>query len=455
MFTDTTEMGVIMSYDFSGYLTQVCREYPEIKFDFHLKEWETDFLRFFNSEVNYNISKKAMSLYATMYKGKRSYSFEISNPTQQQVKESIEQAVGLIDKLPEDPDFVDLEDDLRKTEETEKNNNIQTLSLNEKIDMLEKVAAAVKPFDYTICGSFICNYQTLYIVNSNGVNKKMVNSPIMLELKAVAEKNEVTVIESFGGEDLSMFNLNLFIEQLLAKVEIGGKEIIDVEPDYYEVILAPRCVAEFLGMLIYAGMTASSYDRKISYFENLVDKKVFPEFVTIVDNPGYSGLINFDYNSDGHIYQKTVLVEDGVFRNFLTNNYYSHKTGLAKNGAEAECIVMEKGDTSLRDMFKEVKKGLYISNLHYMNFINRKETSVTGLTRDGTFLIENGEYKNVVNNLRFTVKITDVFKSILQVENLHYLIPMSDNYGEFGINSYAMPHIRVKAFKITSSTKTI
>ena len=128
---------------------------------------------------------------------------------------------------------------------------------------------------------------------------------------------------------------------------------------------------------------------------------------------------------------------------------------MDKNGAEGEALVMEIGDKELSEMIGSVKKGLYISSLHYMNFINRKETSITGLTRDGTFLIEEGKITKVVNNLRFTENISDIIKGITDIENKSYTIPYSSNYGEFGIYSARMPHVKVNGFKISSSTKTV
>lgn len=444
-----------MGVEFMNLLQSICNDIPDVKFDFHYNEWETDFLRFFGSQVNYNISKRANNLHTSLYKGKKQYSFSIANPTEDQLRKNITKALSVIDKLPEDPDFVDIEDNQEKAEEKEKPNNIQIVPLAKKIEVLKKVSQALEPFRFKIYGTFICNYQTDYIVNSNGVNKRMSNSPIMLDLKGVSEKNEVTVIESFGSEDIDSFDLSSFIDHLKAKVEIATKEVIDIEPGHYDVVLAPRCVAEFFAYFVWGGMTAAVYDRKNSYFENRLGERIFPQSISLTDDPDYPGIINFAYNSEGHIYRKLNLIEKGVFKNFLVDNYYSHKTGMAKNGAEASCLVMEPGDKSLSDIISGVKKGLYISNLHYMNFINMKETSVTGLTRDGTFLIENGELTNVINNLRYTVRIADVIKQISEIEDHLYLVPASDNYGEFEINSYAMPHVKVEGFKITSSTKTI
>ncbi|MBN1326326.1 MAG: TldD/PmbA family protein [Candidatus Cloacimonetes bacterium] len=440
--------------EFRDELVEICKEYPDFKLEFHYRIWETDFLRFYQSQINYNISKTSISLDTTLYKGKKSYSFSMKEPSKQKLTEKIEEASNLIDNLPEDPDFIDIEDDLQRSSEKDKTNNIKQVNLSRKLDILSEVAAAVSPYEFKIYGTFICNYRTLYLINSNGVNKKEINSPIFLEVKAVSDKNEVTVMENFGGEDFSRFDQSRFIKNLTAKVEAAGSEIVDVDPGEYEVILAPRCIGEYF-LYLESSMTARSLDHKQSFFEGKLDKKIFPDSITIIDDPQDPDLINFDYNSDGHVYQKTTLIKQGVFKNFMVDNYYGRKLKMKKNGSDGGALVMETGDKNWEQLVGSVKKGLYISSLHYMNFINQKETSITGLTRDGTFLIEDGKITKVVNNLRFTEKISDVISGITDIENKSYTIAVSGNYGEFGIYSMRMPHVKVKGFKISSSTRTV
>jgi predicted Zn-dependent protease len=435
-------------------LVKICSDFPELKFSFHYYFWETDFLRFYQSQTNYNISKKSITLQATIHKGKKSYSFAMYDPSNQKVREKIEDVQTFIDQLPEDPDFVDLEDDLARTNEIEKVNNIDKMSLETKLAILNQIAESVIPYNFKIFGTFICNYRTLFFINSNGLNKREIASPIMLELKGVSSKNDVTVLETFGSENSESFNIKAFIANLLLKVQAACSEVVDVEPGEYEVILAPRCIGEFFGYLTES-MSARSLDSKDSFFEGKLNQKLFPENVTLIDDPNHPKMMNFDYNYDGHIYKKLPLIDHGVFKNYLVDNYYGRKLQMDKNGASANALVMSEGDKSLSEMLKTVKNGLYISSLHYMNYINHKETSVTGLTRDGTFLIENGNLTKVVNNLRFTERITDVIKGITEIENQSYTVPFSENYEEFDIESVRMPHVKVQGFKISSSTRTI
>ncbi len=440
--------------NFKEDLLQIIKDYPDLKLDFRYDFWETDFLRFYQSQINYNISKTSRTLHTTIYQDKKSYSFTLYDPTKAELIEKIEETKQIIVSLPEDPDFIDLEDDLTMSSEKEKINNIEHVNLERKIEILNKISKTVEPYDFRIFGTFICNYSTNFIINSNGLNKREISSPIYFEVKAVSQKNEVTVLEVFGGENFAKFDTDRFIKNLEAKVQAAQSEVVDVEPGEYEVILAPRCIGEYI-FYLESSMTASSLDNGQSYFEGKLNEKVFPENITVTDDPHHPDLMNFDYNSDGHIYKTNKIIENGVYRNFLVSNYYARKLKMEKNGAGGEALVMETGDKSWEELVGSVKKGIYISSLHYMNFINRKETSLTGLTRDGTFLIEDGKITKVINNLRFTESIADIINGITDIEDQSYTIPFSDNYGEFGIYSCKMPHVKVKNFKISSSTKTV
>jgi predicted Zn-dependent protease len=365
------------------------------------------------------------------------------------------EAINVIDKLPPDPHFVDIEADTRKGKEHPKSNNIEAMSLEKKVKILKQFKDAVQPLDFDIYGTFICNHEVTYIVNSNGVDKKSEGSPYYLEVKAVSNKNEVTVLESFGGENVERLNVKEMIKSLVSKVKSAQNKVVDVEPGDYEVVLSPRCIGELLSYYTWSSIHSASVDRQDTDLEGKVGQQVFPKFFTLTDSPTHPDVVNSEYGSDGHLVKDLPLFEKGVFKNFLVDNYYAHKLKMTENGNKGDCLVLKTGDKSLEEMIKGIKRGLYISSFHYMNFINSRESSLTGLTRDGTFLIENGKITKVVNNLRFTEKITDVINNISAIENKAFTFPMSKNYGAFSISALAMPHVRVKEFQISSSTRTV
>lgn len=436
------------------YLKAALDKHPELKFTISQSGWQTDFFRFYHSQTNYNISKDNVNLSAGLYKDKKSFSFSIDDPTPEKIDAAMLNALSIIDNLPEDPDFVDVEDDLTLAEPRSTVNNIEAIPLTRKTDILSSLAASAAKHDFELYGTFICNYYTARLMNSNKLDKSTSGSSIYLEIKAVHNKSQLTVMETFGGDDFSYFDLEDFRSRLMKKIEFCANEVTDVEAGTYDVVLAPRCVAEFVQYLSY-GMSARALDQHSSYFEGKIDQQVFPAMVDITDDPGDPEMIRMDYGSGGHIYKPLKLIDKGYFRNFTCNQYYHYKTGLPKNGNTASCLKIATGQSSLEELISKVKKGLYISSLHYMNFINPKETSLTGLTRDGTFLIEDGKISKVVMNLRFTERIERILKNVVALENRAYTIPFSSNYESFEIETVKAPHALVTGFNITSSTNTI
>lgn len=440
--------------DHLEYLKSVLDLHPELQYEITGRHWSTEFLRFYHSQTNYNISKDNTTIAAEIYKGKRSFSFQLDNPARDKVDAAVKDALEVIDKLPEDPDFVDLENDLTLAEPRRVNNNPEAIPLDKKTSILANVSAAAGMYDFDIFGTFICNHVSERLINSNGLDKHSERSPIYLEVKAVHNKSQVTVLETFGGEDFGFFDEQAFSEDLVQKIMYCSAEVVDVEPGYYDVVLAPRCLAEFIQYLAY-GMSARALDQHSSWFEGKLGQKVFPEHITIVDDPTDPRMIHAAYGSNGHVYRFLPLVEQGVFRNFFCDNYFAHKTGLPKNGNQGACLKIDPGHATLEELIGSIKRGLYISSLHYMNFINPRETSLTGLTRDGTFLIENGRVTQVVNNLRFTERIERILNNVADLEDHCATVPFSANYDSFDIETVKAPHAHVRDFNITSSTRTI
>ena len=441
-------------YEQLQYLKLALGKHPELKYSIYQRSWQTDFLRFYRSQTNYNISKDNINPSADLYLNKKSFSFSIDNPSEAKIDAALQNALGIIDSLPEDPDFVDVESDLTVVQPRVVTNNIESLSLQQKTAILSTLAESAALHDFELYGTFICNYSSYRLMNSNNLDKCSTTSPIYLEIKAVHKHTQLTVMETFGGDDFRYFDLEDFRSRLMKKIEFCNNDVVNVEPGTYDVILAPRCVAEFVQYLGY-GMSARALDQHSSYFDGKIDQQVFPSHVSIIDDPSDPEMIRMDYGSGGHIYQPLKLVDKGFFRSFMCNQYYHYKTGLPKNGNTASCLKIAPGTDSLDELIGKVKKGLYISSLHYMNFINPKETSLTGLTRDGTFLIEDGKISTVVMNLRFTERIERILKHIIALENRAYTIPFSENYESFDISTVKAPHALVKDFNITSSTNTI
>jgi len=106
-------------------------------------------------------------------------------------------------------------------------------------------------------------------------------------------------------------------------------------------------------------------------------------------------------------------------------------------------LVLEPGDHSRDAMIREVERGILVTRFHYVNIVHPKETIITGMTRDGTFLIEHGAIARPVHNLRFTQNILEALRRVSAIENVQRLVNME---GIFNLT----PAMRVEEFAFTS-----
>ena len=90
--------------DFIAYIKDQLKQQPQLMWVIYSSTWSTDFLRFYRSQTNYNISKNNQSLYLELYKDKRNYGFSINDPTQAKIDAALKEALDILDKLPPDPD---------------------------------------------------------------------------------------------------------------------------------------------------------------------------------------------------------------------------------------------------------------------------------------------------------------------------------------------------------------
>ncbi|HEY8817880.1 MAG TPA: metallopeptidase TldD-related protein, partial [Candidatus Limnocylindrales bacterium] len=185
---------------------------------------------------------------------------------------------------------------------------------------------------------------------------------------------------------------------------------ISIEPGDYPVVLEEYAVVDLLDMLGYLGFSALAVQEERSFFEP--GKRIGSDLVTIVDD-GFdpAGLpIWFDY--EGVAKQRVALVEGGLCRNVVYGAQTAARDGVASTGHGLPApnpygpfpinMFMDAGTSSREALIGGLDRGLLVTRFHYTNPVHPKLAIVTGMTRDGTFLVEGGELVGPVKNLRYT-----------------------------------------------------
>ena len=192
-------------------------------------------------------------------------------------------------------------------------------------------------------------------------------------------------------------------------------EAVDVEPGEWEVVLEPSCVADVMKFLVGQGFNAKHHAEGQS-FVRLGEAQLDPR-VTIVDDATDPRILGIPFDAEGTPCRRLELVGRGVcaalaYDRRTAKASGTESTGHGVAGGEAagpvpHHLFLEPGPTSPDDLIASVERGLLVTDFWYTRILDPKTTVVTGLTRNGTFLVEDGRITGAVRNLRFTQSYVD------------------------------------------------
>ena len=231
----------------------------------------------------------------------------------------------------------------------------------------------------------------------------------------------------------------------------------DGRPGTYEVVLEPAAVATLLEYLSYAGMGAKQVLDGESFLSSRTGELVAAPSITVVDDVSHPRSVGISFDFEGAPRRRVEVIERGRARGPVTDRRTGaklgagstgHNSGSAEFGPYASNVVLEAGDTAADELVAGVRDGLLVTRFHYVNILDRPQTLLTGMTRDGTFLVRDGEVAEPLRNLRFTQSVLDALASVEAVGG--DAVAFAPEYGAFG--STVAPALRVGEFRFTSTT---
>lgn len=238
-----------------------------------------------------------------------------------------------------------------------------------------------------------------------------------------------------------------------AKKAIEAKEPCAVEPGWYTVILEPPAVATLVGMLAFMGFSAKAYQEGTSFLARKFSTRVASEAVTLWDDASHPMAVGLAFDREGIFKQKVTLIEQGVALGMVHDSRTAAKAGVSSTGhalsETAELgpipvnLALAVGSSSLEQMVATTERGLLITRFHYSNVLDYLNTVITGMTRDGTFLIEKGRVVRSVKNLRFIQNILEALENVEAVGSELISLP-----GPFGRASL-VPALKLSRFHFT------
>jgi predicted Zn-dependent protease len=228
-----------------------------------------------------------------------------------------------------------------------------------------------------------------------------------------------------------------------------------LDPGAYTVVLEPTAAGMLMSRMLGA-LDARQADEGRSYFSkpgggNRTGEKLFADSVSIRSDPAVADAETAPFTGDGEPVGPQTWVENGVLTNLSYSRYWAERQGRVPV-PDGSNLVMEGGNANLDDLIASTDRGVLITRFWYIRPLNPRTISQTGLTRDGTFLIENGKLSRPVNNFRFNQSLAELLQN---VEMLSRSVRVCASENSSVSTPIVVPAMKVRNFQLASVSDAI
>lgn len=239
-----------------------------------------------------------------------------------------------------------------------------------------------------------------------------------------------------------------------AQLARDGANPVDLEPGRWEVVLGPECVATIAAFLAIYGFNAKQYQERQSFVRLGEDQ--FDRRISLWDDAGDDRALGVPFDAEGSPSQRVDLIDAGTTAELTHDRRTAQKAGRqstghalpggAALGPVATHLFVGRGDKEFDELVAGVDRGVLVTRFHYCRILDPKTQVVTGLTRNGTFLIEGGEPTRALSNLRFTQSFVDALGPG-NVRGVQTRTRFADT--EFGPGMVVAPAMRLASWNVT------
>ncbi|MBI3009564.1 MAG: TldD/PmbA family protein [Candidatus Omnitrophica bacterium] len=309
---------------------------------------------------------------------------------------------------------------------------------DECVSLLKRLYHLSQGAGAELAGSLMNGEEELAVCNSEGVR--------CYASSTVAAAKLVTIFQNLHGcasgthRDIRQLDLEGLLKRSL-KQSLHETKPVRPPLSSYEVILEPEAVAELMTWLSVIAFGAKSFQEHTSFLSGRIGDTLMSDSVTIMDDGNEPELLRLPFDFEGVPKQKVLLIDRGRAAGIVYDTQYGSRFGKSSTGHampadESEGpfplnLVVAPGQSSLEAMIRSCKKGLFISRFHYVNgLLNPREALMTGLTREGAFLIEDGVLTFPIIAMRFTMSMLQAFSQVIAISKERRLV--AEPSQEFG-----------------------
>tara|TARA_Y100000590_G_scaffold404048_1_gene491247 strand:- start:248 stop:1570 length:1323 start_codon:yes stop_codon:yes gene_type:complete len=409
----------------------------------------SQFIRFNQSKVRQSGIVEDASLYMNLIKdGKTcSGSFTLTDNWVSNEKFALEELKRLrteIIDLPKDP-FIVIPKNVGSSRENNEGNLLPE----------EEVVSALCPAMKNVDLAGIWSSGRIFSGNANSAGQTHWFSTDTFSLDySLITKDEKMVKATYAGSNWEQEGYEKFMADSILKLEMMKKIPKKLVPGSYRAYIAPAGVADIIHMFSWGGVGEASIQQGNSSLSKMRKNNVKLSPCFSLSEDFTTGLVP-RFNGNGELApEKLDLILSGNLKNTLISSRTAKEYGLDSNfagdGESLRSPVLAPGNLNENEIIDNLGTGIYLSNLHYLNWSDRMGGRITGMTRYACFWVENGEIIAPIENMRFDDSIYNFFGENLEsVTNKSQLIPSIETYGGREFGGVSCPGILLKSFELT------
>jgi PmbA protein len=434
---------------------KVIQESPADQTEVILLTEDSSLTRFAGSAIHQHVAERNQTVILRVVLGRKIAVVTTNIFLPSSLKKSLRKAISLARVQQANNEFVSLPGPEPIPEIETFSKNRSRLTPNQKVRTVQSLLRRVKEKGCKASGAFSNGEVELAVINSLGVEAYQKFSDLFLHL--VVENEKSSGYASFVARDPDQLDVDSLAQEAIGKT--SKEEPIQIQPGEYQVILEPYAVSELLSFLGYLGFHAQAVQEGRSFFSNRFGEKMVDEGVTIYDDGLDPEGLQVPFDFEGIPKRKVTFFDRGVAKEVTYDSFTAGRVGKASTGhgliapnTEGPVpinLFMKGGESSLEEMIQSVQRGIYVTRFHYTNVVEPMKAVITGMTRDGTFLIEEGEIKRPIKNLRFTESILKALSQVTAISRDRRICSEGTVYSRRFVTGTVAPAIKIDGFNFS------
>ncbi len=418
----------------------------------HVEEVIDALTRFANNAIHQNVAEHGLSVSIRTLVDGRTARVTTNRVDEDSLRAALENSLAMAASQPKDPQLVPLPGKQKYRALRRFIPATAALTPEDRARAVKQACDLSDGRGQVAAGIFQSGQSQTVLCNSRGLFAAYRQT--QAEFSVTMQQGAATSWAKANAADVRVIDPMALARKASEKAE-RAQNPVELAPGKYTVILEPAAVLDLAGFLFY-DFAATAVQDKRSCFSGRLGKTLFGKNITITDDVYHAEQLGPQFDGEGLPRQRVVLVDKGVLRNLV----YSRRSAKAAHakptghgfplpneyGEAPMNLVIAGGNSSVEEMVRSTEKGLLVTRLWYIREVDPYEKIMTGMTRDGLFLVERGQIGRGVRNFRFNQSILEM------LANVELLGPSHRASGEESFEM-VVPPMKIREFQFSEVTK--